>query len=268
MATNQALIPRPTTQRQIADLGCQVWFVTTEPALGDLVTPTLGIRRLTTDIQVCRITGRGEGLYVMWILPDDPDRLWSTLLDNQSLRYYHNHKATLVPHAVFAEYLNGLPLHQYLALIGNRAGRAAGLFAQAYGHRNINPCNCCETRYLQYYRPSDPTDRHSNPIHLLWPFFECISLPGFQEGACGNCLYLLQRGKCVYAAQPRDPHVRPMRASRSTSIGLPDRRLSLESCPIDYEFDGLEMAKKYYRDQRFHLGLPDGPDLDVETWED
>ena len=114
--------------------------------------------------------------------------------------------------------------------MSERPGRAKGLFIQAFGRRNLNPCQCCEHRYTQSYREID-----GGTIHVMWPFFECVSLEGFANGVCGNCAYHLESPKCSYAASTEQlhPKVQAMRARRQASfeeLGL--RRLNLENSPI------------------------------------
>jgi len=240
----QALISRPADQHRLIPTGCLLWYVDSYDVPKGFVAPTLGTQRLTSHLKVYRVGGLAEGIYVMWQLPDDADHLWAALLDPETRRYYHKHKGKLCAQPVYAEYLNGRHVHQYLALIGVCTSRALGLFAQAYGHRNINPCSGCERRYLQTYKPSNPDDQQSNPIHILWPFFECISLPSFQEGSCGNCLYHLEARQCTYVSQAQQSTVQGMRATRSSSLTLPPRQLCLVNCPIIHEYNGEEREQR------------------------
>lgn len=259
-SSDQALVSASSTQRLISLTGSPVWFPKTPLPSDEYVYVTAGIQQMIEDLSIHVIDGPADGLYVRWDLPKDPDDLWAALLDAASRSFYYGSKAQLQAQPVYVEAVNGLPLYQHFARIGSRPGRAFGFFVQAYGRRNLNPCECCERRYLQSYRPCDPDDSTSSPIHLLWPFFECISLAGFQNGRCGNCLYFLEGKKCSFDTEISEQYsVGHMRAAGTVPYSLPPRKLSRSTCKIVYTFDIQASVKAAKEAQEARVDVDSDP---------
>lgn len=40
---------------------------------------------------------------------------------------------------------------------------------------------------------------HKGPMNVMHPYSECISLSGYQSGACSNCIYCKQGGRCNFS---------------------------------------------------------------------
>lgn len=68
------------------------------------------------------------------------------------------------------------------------------LFISMYGHRNLNPCDCCSSRYVRTLR-----DTEQGMFNVMKPYSECISLDTVQSGACSNCIYHKEGNKCSFS---------------------------------------------------------------------
>ena len=121
---------------------------------------------------------------------------------------------------IYVEALGGGPLGKYLGEMVSRRDRSHGLFIHAYGHRNINPCSCCEQQYRRSYVNSTGKDKRA---HMLWPFPECVSLPGYKGGVCSNCAFQMYTG-CSYQDDNLPRFAVDWRATDTNSEdGIPDK---------------------------------------------
>lgn len=179
-------------------------------------------------IEFSEVDGPAEGLYLSWKLEDRKTThiMWLNLLNKEAAHDVTNRYRNAVPNVVYVEKTNGYPLGRYMdAICGPRGTRAKGLAVQAYGHRNLNPCECCERRYLTSYVSFE--DGENPQVHVMWPFFECISLKGFSNGVCGNCIYHLREGECTYNTSNGGGRlVAAMRAGRRSFVSLGPRRFN------------------------------------------
>ncbi len=144
---------------------------------------------------------------VEWELPSGAENrktltsLWGILAkENQVFRAFwgeHSDKLIASPRPVYIEKTGGGPFGKYVAELVSRRDRAHGLFIQAYGHRNLNPCEQCVNRYRRSFLHIDLDPGDFRLVHALWPFVECVSLPGYKGGTCGNCAFQLD-GTCSF----------------------------------------------------------------------
>lgn len=188
------------------------------------------------------ISGDHAGKYVCWVLRTTAkqDSLWRGLLaDSSLLKFWEANQAQLAPLAnpVFVEKTNGGAFGAYAAALVSERRRLPGLFVQTYGYRNAVPCEACERNYRRYVNPgftSGSTDQ--NPFRVMVPFFDCVSLPGFSQGVCGNCLYYVGGAACSYHKHPPKgappAWVGPLRANETVEAAHGPRRLSLSASPI------------------------------------
>ena len=215
------------------------------------------VRTLNKHMAIYRIGSVADFAYVEWDLSalenmEQPDRFWAAVNGDGSMKAYvraHNNMINIPSRPVYAEATGGGPLGYYIGAISHDSRRLNGLFAQTYGHRNANPCRSCEQRYLREavtLRPGPDQDpplglpsavrrpgQESTLLHVMTPWFECISLPGFQRGACGCCLYHIEGSSCSYTlSNDREvATIQRMRGSQRLSEDLGDRRFGLQTCP-------------------------------------
>ncbi|KAK4158828.1 hypothetical protein QBC43DRAFT_294656 [Cladorrhinum sp. PSN259] len=138
-------------------------------------------------------------LYEHWDLPSDPTsqkfwKLWRELnLDKETKAALSSFtkpepELQLQFRRVYVEAHNGGPWGFFIHELLLRPHRGWALFVQTYGIPNGVPCEeCCST-----YRRSTIADLAGEgypPTHVMWPFFGCVSIPGFKEGKCGNCAW-------------------------------------------------------------------------------
>lgn len=146
-------------------------------------------------IQVHEINGPLGTLYYEWVLPGNPAairRLFTSLkVDGECLSWLIQHP-TAVPNRILVELSTGAPSGYYFHQLTGRGHRVRGLFVQAFGHRNVVPCNDCHKMYQRSKSLIDGTK-------VMRPFFECISIRGFKNDECGNCLFRMGQ-RCSYRA--------------------------------------------------------------------
>ncbi|CAK7207836.1 hypothetical protein SEUCBS139899_010651 [Sporothrix eucalyptigena] len=194
------------------------------------------------SVAVYEIEGPYKDLYFCWVLRTTAkqDALWRGLhSDNALLQYWTNNHHRLAPRAnpVYVERINGGPIGAYAGAICADGRRLKGLFIQIYGLRNAVPCESCERMYRRYVNPG-PAEKGvgQRPRHVMAPFFDCISLPGYNKGVCGNCTYSIANTMCSYHPQTKMDSVPDWVASKMasdlTEARLPPRRLSLTASPI------------------------------------
>ena len=102
-----------------------------------------------------------------------------------------------------------------MELINSYGRRAKGLFVQLYSTYNLNLCKCYENRYLKSIRRF-PQHWTKTKVHIMQPFFECVSVPRFNYNVCSNYIYHLEEKDCFYNTQGRGirtyPSIRMMAA--------------------------------------------------------
>src|SRR5208282_4992455 len=110
--------------------------------------------------------------------------------------------------------------------------------------------------------------------YIMSPFFECISIAGYKDGECGNCLFKCEGYKCSYSKAADNPDLPSSKfaAYRSSSLaryptlrnknkealpGLPPRKLNHTSYPrkqqLEIDRETLDLLKadqdKEWREQ-------------------
>ena len=230
------IVPYPPRTREIEDKGICAW-VSRYPCIDNSASAfTSNWQHCLGVITISEVQGPARNLYLKWTVEnvDLVKKLFRDLLPNESWQAIGQldfQPTKFKP--VFVKIVNEGPLGNYMELISSRGGRAKGLFVQLYGTRNLNPCECCENRYLKSIRRF-PQHRTETEVHVMWPFFECVSVPGFNYGVCGNCMYHLEEKDCSYNTQGRGigtyPGIRMMAARKRSFPELGPRRLRPETC--------------------------------------
>jgi len=208
-------------------------------------------RNLMDTMSIYSLKGEAAGLYYEWDfsagLPNNPKAhsFFSSLSVDDSVRFYIQSHPQLRKHLrpIYAEATGGKPFGKYIATLGKESRRLQGLFVQMFGHRNFVPCSHCENRYLHtFVRLHDSPPKSGFPVplrgksksdrvHVMVPWFECVSLPGFHNGVCGNCLYHVEGSSCSYHPDHSfSSAIAPFRASSRISADLGDRKLSPSNC--------------------------------------
>ncbi|CAK7207838.1 hypothetical protein SEUCBS139899_010653 [Sporothrix eucalyptigena] len=212
---------------------------------------------LLSNMCVFEIDGPGKDLYLCWVLRTSTkqDVFWRGMGPDQNLlQYWVDNQAQLAARAqpVYMERLNGGPLGSIPGSLCDDKRRLKGLFIQMYGYRNTNPCECCERGYRAHISPGPVEDGiGQRPTRVMTPFFECISLPFFSKGSCGNCEALIRNRDCSYHLQPSNKMgplpswVPAKRASWLTEQSLPPRKLTLEAAPIRGSDLAAPIVKKH-----------------------
>jgi len=212
---------------------------------------------LLDQISIYELDGKvAAGVYVEWDMKAFADSkkhkdLWTAIGADAHLRSFmakaKNMKG-LEYRSVYAEASGGYPLGKYVGMIGLDARRLQGLFVQSLGHRNRVPCSKCENRYrssqIHLSDPKNPSDQfHAGPVrnpgqdddtmHVQTPFFGCISVPGFHNSACGNCLFHVEGHQCSFASSDWAgmPRFEGLRGSRRRSEDMGPRALNAKTAP-------------------------------------
>jgi hypothetical protein len=197
---------------------------------------------LLCHIGIYEIEGQHSDRYLCWLLRTTAkqDSLWrSVQSDGFLLSFWAIRHSQLAASAqpVYVEKLNGGPFGSYAGALASDKRRIPSLFIQMYGLRNAVPCESCERSYRRSVNPGvTPGSADQKPVRVMTPFFECISLPGFSHGVCGNCVYQVNGANCSFHYRPPSgapaPWIATKHASREVEDRLPARRLSLTATPI------------------------------------
>lgn len=73
------------------------------------------------------------------------------------------------------------PQGSFFVNLGVRRERICSLFVSFYGARNPRLCTSCIGTYTRTVTGARE--------HVLAPYSECVSFPGFSKGTCSNCLW-------------------------------------------------------------------------------
>ena len=209
---------------------------------------------LLCHIGIFEIEGPHGDRYLCWLLRTTAkqDTLWRSIQSDTSLLSFwtvqHSQLATSAQ-PVYVEKLNGGPLGSYAGALASDKRRVPSLFVQMYGFRNAVPCESCERNYRRNVNPGvTPGSSDQNPVRVMSPFFECISLPGFSHGVCGNCLFAVNGANCSFHSKPPSgapaPWVVTKRASLEVEGRLAPRRLSLTATPIKGQELGAPLLRQ------------------------
>lgn len=224
---------------------------------------------LLERIVIYEVGGRAKGLYDEWYFDVHPEEIlktWSFLGVDRDTGAFIQDNIEWLKNSVSSAYAvrtHSTPWGGIMGRLAHDRRSLKGLFVQLHGSRNQNPCSCCENRYLRTQVDKDSDlELKDELVHVMDPFFECISLPGYQNGACGNCLYHIEAVKCTFRYNMH-PEVQGMKATRRSSGSLPDRRLSPNTCPrIRLRDPQHETAERQWLQER---GVFDPTQLDIRT---
>lgn len=211
-------------------------------------------RRLRASIKIHHLGGVAGDDYLEWAIRsrEGAISLWTSLgLERQVVEFLRTSSDRLRNRnfPMFAEASGGMPWGSYMGALSCDARRRVGLFVQVHGSRNLVPCECCENRYLARYHHHEvagpsPTKRprtraatvpRDTQRHVMLPWFGCVSVPGFQNGACGNCLYHVEAEKCSFS-KPRGGMTEDLISLKATLRRpsmevLGERKLSRDNSP-------------------------------------
>ncbi|KAH7310598.1 hypothetical protein B0I35DRAFT_412090 [Stachybotrys elegans] len=86
------------------------------------------------------------------------------------------------------------PLGAFFQLMTKRKERMSVFMVALFGQRNPRTCSHCATTYLRTITGARE--------HVLYPFNECITLPGHFHDACANCIWAASGATCEYCRFP------------------------------------------------------------------
>ena len=187
------------------------------------------------------ISGPQNTMYKCWTFRTvaDQKEFWSSVkIDVVSQRYWAKHGEYLAPLAqpVYVEWLNGGPLESLAASFSADPRGRRGFFVQIYGVRNSVPCRACDRNYRRLTnRGRSPNTNPTSPVHIMSPFYGCISLPDFADGSCASCLFRIEGSTCSFYCKPDkrlSDRVMGLRATREKDATFGPRPLSLLNCPL------------------------------------
>lgn len=75
----------------------------------------------------------------------------------------------------------GHPRGWFIKMLAERPERKKAFFVAFYGIRNPLCCRHCVRSFTK--------NVSSSGEHILFPFHACVSLPGFMDGKCANCIW-------------------------------------------------------------------------------
>ena len=191
---------------------------------------------------ISNISGPWDIMYKCWTFRTvaDQDHFWQTVEADSALKkFWQGHKEELIPLAqpVYVEWLNGGPLESIAASFSAEIRRRRGFFVQIYGIRNCVPCRPCERNYRRLInRGRTPNNNPTDPVHVMSPFYGCISIPGFADGACASCLFRIEGSGCSFHCSPTkrlSSRVMELRGSREKDATFGPRPISLINCPLE-----------------------------------
>jgi hypothetical protein len=166
-------------------------------------------------------------MLVEWVLPHDLHKhteLWEILLRNTAFQHFFKLRDQLHSQRrpIYMSAVDGGPLGWFMAQIIHDQSKARALLVAAYGNRNTVPCAHCEQHFLGCFQSLPGQDGHIHDggmkVHTIWPFFDCVSLPGYADGACANCILGGKGPDCRFARLEYVKDVKSLRASRRNSI--------------------------------------------------
>jgi hypothetical protein len=140
-------------------------------------------KKLTEAVEVYPIGGISNSLYVEWsFVPGLEKGFWAFAGGDSSLRtaYQDNPVAT---RSVYAYAGRGGPLGEIMAQVSLDQRKRKSLLVASRGIINPSPCEECRRKYKSF-----STDQ-GNPTAVMYPFFDCISLPGYFNDDCANCIW-------------------------------------------------------------------------------
>lgn len=250
-----SLIPNDSRrQNELEDDGNYYVWLAPGWGINRAVPATQAHRTLMDHMSIHRLRGEASGLYLEWNFSDlgtskvSFSQFFTELGVDSSVRLFLQSHSGFRDRlrSVYAEATGGKPYGKYIAQLGSETRRLQGLFVQMFGHRNAMPCNHCEERYLHTFvtlsedprkAPKDTIvpargNSKSTVVHVMVPWFECVSLPGFHNNACGNCLFFVEGHLCSFHSdRPYSQALDRFRASARVSMELGDRKLSPEMSP-------------------------------------
>ena len=182
----------------------------TKPILyRDLSWTSSSVQGLLKYVKISEIPFTNGARLFAWQLPSN-DTNWTGLLNSANApRAVKNYFIMDDPRAewrrlasrmrpVILPWSHGHPCGIALAHLANNPYRWRGVFIQAFGNRNINPCQCCEARFADnWHAVPSPQDNTVNRGRVLSPFTQCISvrLPDNKTSdlstTCGNCKFMV-----------------------------------------------------------------------------
>lgn len=163
--------------------------------------------------------GAPEGLYVEWVTPKNISMqtykdLIQGLCPRSSQQFFqtHNGRKELASCSLSVRRDMGVPFGKLMAYLALDTRRGQSLLIAFLGTRNKHPCECCLNRIASNVGiPTNAnSDRHR--VHLMSPYFDCRSIPGYLDGACANCIYHVEGIKCTYSKDSGLPTVEENRA--------------------------------------------------------
>lgn len=143
--------------------------------------------------------GPASGVYVEWVLANPKGKLIWPFFNEAGIDstgcplWVSKNRSRASTRPLYVEATNGGPLGLYFMSMAQDPRRAKSLLISMFGHRNLAPCKSCENRYLKTWKRTP----EGGTVHVMWPFFECVSIAGFHRGGCSNCAYHVET--CSYA---------------------------------------------------------------------
>ena len=214
--------------------------------------------------------------YMCWILrpnlPASDFWLHPTSSYPSIVEHWQTHRSSLERRAspIYVERSKATPFGYHAAKYSGAPRSAEGLYVQTYGVRNQVPCERCERMWLNHSNPGNLSGREveGGRTHVMTPFFECISIPGYSNGACGGCVFEVQSTRCTYSdirVAEAPSFVSSLRATDVNDDGPLPRILSLTATPpIEPDFSStalltaLDVHPQLLDSASPALDLPDG----------
>ena len=120
------------------------------------------------------------------------------------------------------------------------------------------PCGECESSYRRSTSElvRDPGDPESaEPVHVTWPFADCVSLPDVLNGRCGNSIWSEKKGKNSWDRIPQGDTKHPAYHLKARGLlPLKDKRpLALQAWAVgqrivlDWDSAIAEQMARYMR---------------------
>ncbi|KAI1430499.1 hypothetical protein GGR50DRAFT_698966 [Xylaria sp. CBS 124048] len=188
--------PRAFSLREPQDLAT-AWPVSPWVAESHFSSQWRGaLENMTIEI----LEGVAQDRYVRWTLSPS---FYAAAGANDFLRSWAMSYRRFPQNPIYVEASGAAPWGEYLATLVRDPRHLQGLFIQQFGKPNRVMCRCCERRHVR----SGGSDEKRG----LWPFWECVSIPSFASGACGNCTYSIQASKCTWHGD--DPKYQWLKAS-------------------------------------------------------
>lgn len=167
--------------------------------------------------------GAPEGLYVEWVTPGNISRqtykdLIQGLCPRTSQQYFQTNigRDELANCSLSVRRDMGVPFGKLMAYLALDTRRGQSLLIAFLGTRNKHPCECCLNRMASNVGIPTNADSDQHRVHLMSPYFDCRSIPGYLDGACANCIYHVEGVKCTYSRNRGLPTVEENRAVAKT----------------------------------------------------